>query len=151
MEKAGSLLGPLIKSLGIADSVRLTRLMNDWNKLFEEPLSSHMSPSKLYEGELLLNVDSPIWMQQLNFCKRDLLTKLIPYEVRDIRFRIGRITKKRQNTSDSQEFAEISSEDESFVTHLVSFLGDDGLKESVRKAAEKSLRAAKPRKKGTAR
>lgn len=150
-EKADSFFGPLIKSLGIADGVQLTQLKSDWNKIFEKTLSSHMAPSKLSEGELLLNVDSPIWIQQLNFCKKDLLTKLGPYGVQGIRFRLGRITEKRRNTPPAEELAEISPEDASFVTELISDLGDDGLKESVKKAAEKSLRAAKPRKKRAAR
>jgi hypothetical protein len=151
LEKADSLLGPLIKRLGIAEGVRLARLRNDWGRIFKEPLLSHMSPSKLSEGELLLNVDSPIWMQQLNFYKKDLLAKLVPYGVREIRFRIGRIREKIQHFSAVEELEEISSEDDSFVTRLVSGLEDEGLKESVRKAAEKSLRAAKPRKKGKGR
>ncbi len=91
MEKAGSLLEPVVKRLGIESGVRLSRIKNDWHTLFEKPLSLHMSPSRLTGGELLLNVDSPIWIQQLNFLKKEILKKLSRYGVREIRFRIGKV------------------------------------------------------------
>jgi hypothetical protein len=141
MEKAGSLLGPVVKRLGIESGVRLSRIKNDWHTLFNKPLSLHMSPSKLTEGELLLNVDSPMWVQQLNFLKKEITAKLSGYGVREIRFRIGKISPLRPPEDSSRKLMELSSEDTRFINGLVDTIDDTELRNAVRRAAEKSLRA----------
>jgi len=141
MEKAGSLLGPLVKRLGIESGVRLSHIKNDWHTLFGNPLSLHMSPSKLTEGELLLNVDSPIWIQQLNFCKREIKAKLGAYGVREIRFRIGKVAMLSTANEKRRELPELSSEDAGFIDCLAEKIVDSELRSAVRGAAEKSLRA----------
>lgn len=143
MEKAGSLLGPVVKRLGIESGVRLSRIKNDWHNLFERPLSLHMSPSRLTEGELLLNVDSPIWIQQLNFLKKEILAKLSGHGVREIRFRIGKVSHVRNSEETCQKPSELSSDDASFIECLVNQISDAELRNAVRAAAEKSLRTKK--------
>lgn len=143
MEKAGSLLGPVVKRLGIESGVRLSRIKNDWHSLFERPLSLHMSPSRLTEGELLLNVDSPIWIQQLNFLKKEILAKLSGHGVREIRFRIGKVSHVRNSEETCQKPSELSSDDASFIECLVNQISDAELRNAVRAAAEKSLRTKK--------
>jgi hypothetical protein len=142
VKRTGSLLGPIIKRLGIEDGVRLIRIKNDWHKLFDRPLAIHMSPSRLSEGELLLNVDSPMWIQQLSYYKREIINKLSFYGVRDVRFRIGKIVSKKEGRS-AGPLTEISSEDRIFISGLVSGISDGELKEAVKGAAEKSLRRKK--------
>ena len=63
MKKAEAVLGPMLKRLGIESGVKLERVRKDWNDIFDHDLVSHMYPALLKEGELLLNVDSPVWMQ----------------------------------------------------------------------------------------
>ncbi len=143
MEKAGSLLGPVVRRLGIESGVRLAQIKNDWLTLFEKPVSLHMSPSRLTEGELLLNVDSPIWIQQLNFFRKEILKKLSRYGVREIRFRIGRVSPVKAREETSPRPSELSSEDARFIECLVDRIGDTELKNAVRAAARKSLRTKK--------
>lgn len=143
MEKAGSLLGPVVKSLGIESGVRLSRIKNEWHTLFNKPLSLHMSPSKLTEGELLLNVDSPVWVQQLNFLKKEITAKLSGHGVREIRFRIGKVSPLRPPEDNSPKLPELSSEDTRFIDGLVDAIDDTELRNAVRRAAEKSLRTKK--------
>ncbi len=140
MEKADSLLGPLLRNLGIEEGVRLARLKNDWHTIFEKPISLHTSPSRLSEGELLLNVDSPIWIHQLSFCKGAIIEKLGAYGVRDVRFRIGKIPQKKQREQHARRAVQLSSDDALFISELTSGIGDEELKEAVRGAAEKSFR-----------
>lgn len=143
MKSTGTLLGPIVKRLGIEEGVRLIRIRNDWHTIFDSPLSLHMSPSILSEGELLLNVDSPIWIQQLSYYKREILTKLSTYGVRDVRFRVGRITREKQLRQSTAAITELSSEDALFISGLVSDIRDDELKKAVKGAAEKSMRRGK--------
>jgi hypothetical protein len=143
MEKAGSLLGPVVKRLGIESGVRLSRIKNDWRTLFDKPLSLHMSPSKLTDGELLLNVDSPMWVQQLNFYKKEITAKLSGYGVREIRFRIGKVSPLKPLEEHSRKPSELSSEDARFIDGIVDAIDDAELRNAVRRAAEKSLRTKK--------
>ena len=143
MEKAGSLLGPVVKRLGIESGVRLSRIKNDWQTLFDKPLSLHMSPSRLTEGELLLNVDSPVWVQQLNFYKREITEKLSGHGVRAIRFKIGKVSPVRPREEKGRKLSELSVEDTRFIEGLVETIDDTELRNAVRSAAEKSLRTRK--------
>ncbi len=145
METAGSLISPLLRRLGIDEEVRLRRIRNDWHTLFEKPLSQHMSPSKLLEGDLLLSVDSPAWMQQLGFCKKEILKKLEAYGIKDLRFRIGRVSQKNSPESPNSAPVELSREEALFISELLSGVNDDVLRESIKKSIEKSLLTARPR------
>jgi hypothetical protein len=147
MERAETLLTPLLKRLGIDEDVRLARVKNDWHSIFDKPLSSHMSPSRLLEGELLLNVDSPIWMQQLGFCKNEILSKLKKYGVRDLRLRVGKVSTKTKDLKgpETSKIKELPAEEVTFLDQLVSAINDDELKGAIRNAAERSFRAKKPR------
>jgi hypothetical protein len=142
VEKAASLLAPMIKRLGLSAGVHLGRIRGEWHALFGPTLSAHMSPSKLAEGELLLNVDQPIWMQQLTFHKRQIVEKLGPYGVKDVRFRIGRIHRMKTPGRPSRVPEELSSEDAAFVNTLVSGVDDENLRQAIRRAVEKSLRCS---------
>jgi Dna[CI] antecedent, DciA len=146
VEKAGSLLTPLLRRLGINEDVRLHRIRNDWHILFEKPLSVHMSPSKLFEGDLLLSVDSPVWMQQLGFCKKEILKKLNAYGVKDVRFRIGRVFQKSGRDSSVCTPQELSPEENRFISDLGSGIEDEMLRESICRAMEKSFLKSKARK-----
>ena len=85
MQRADSLLKPVIRDLGIEDSLRLAEIRRNWTVLFSEPVSSRMFPSFLSRGELVLTVDSPVWLQQLNLCKGDILLKLRASGIRESR------------------------------------------------------------------
>jgi hypothetical protein len=142
VEKASHALSPLIRRLGLTAGVRLGRIRSEWDTLFGPTLSMHMSPSKLAEGELLVNVDQPIWMQQLTFHKRQIVEKLRHHGVRDVRFRIGRIYRVRTPGPVVREPAGLSAEDASFVETLVSDVDDEDLRQAIRSAAEKSMRCS---------
>lgn len=142
MNRASSVLGPIIRRLGIGDGVMLARIKNDWHTIFEKTLSLHMSPSRLSEGELLLNVDPPIWIQQLTYHKAAILKKLSPYGIKTVRFRAGKISKDRHKPVVPDAPAELSTEEAAFISDLVSEIGDDELRNSVRGAAEKAMKAS---------
>ena len=135
MQKASSLLEPLIAKLGIAEGVRLARLKTDWDSIFEKPLSLHMWPSKYSEGTLLLNVDSSVWIHQLSYHRNAILEKLRTYGVRDIRFRVGKLSRRTTQPRDARRVREMSGEDSSFLASLASGIGDAELREAIKSAA----------------
>lgn len=139
MKKAEAVLGPMLKRLGIESGVRLERIRHDWFDIFEASLAAHMYPAVCTENELLLNVDSPAWMQQFSYFKKDMLRKLAPYGITDVRFRIGKVQKKNKQQLPARKKRPLSDDDISFASGVVSGITDAQLKESIRKAIEKSL------------
>jgi hypothetical protein len=64
--------------------------------------------------------------------------------VQDIRFRLGRIPQKKQKTSHVRKATELTRENVFFITELLSDISDESLKETIKKAVEKSLTSKKP-------
>ena len=145
MYRADSLLKLFIKDLGIEDGIRLSEIKRHWNALFNEPLSLHMAPSLLARGELLLTVDSPVWLQELNFYRQDILKKLGSYGVSAIRFRLGRVSAKAKSGARNQRATvkRLSSAEQTFIQETVAEIRDEGLKESLTVIMEKAITSGK--------
>ncbi|MGB9715518.1 MAG: DciA family protein [Thermodesulfovibrionales bacterium] len=141
MKKAGELILPFIKNLGIEDNIRLNEIKKDWDSLFKEPLSFHIYPFRLSEGEILINVDSPVWMQELKYYRDDIVKKLNGYGVKEVRFKIGRVSRRKISNLKSQisNVRRLTAEELSYVEKTVSQISDDKLKETVKKAMVKAL------------
>jgi len=139
VKKTGAVLGPLLKNLGLESGVRLVRIRHDWYGLFDEQITSHLFPVSFSDRELLLHVTSPIWMQQFSYHKSEIIKKLSAYGVQNIRFRLGRIPQKKQETSPVRKSPGLTSENRFFITELLSDIRDEKLKETIKKAVEKSL------------
>ena len=143
MKKAGAVLDPLLKNLGLESSVRLARIRQDWYKIFDGQITPHLFPFSFTDRELLLHVSSPIWMQQFSCYKQEIIRKLDPYGVQNIRFRLGRIPQINQ-VSPATKARELTPENKSFIAELLSDIGDEALKTTIKKAVEKSLTSKKP-------
>lgn len=145
MKRVVDLLLPLVKDLGIEDNIRLTEIKKSWYSLFKDPLSSHMWPSKLSEGEILLNVDSPVWLQELNYYKEDIIKKLNSYGIKEVRFRLGRVSTRTMSEVKSQKskVRRFSTEEISYIDNAVSEITDPELRETVRRAIEKAIASNK--------
>jgi hypothetical protein len=142
VKKVGVLIPRLIKGLGLEEAMRLELIRKEWSTIFREPLSLHMAPSLLKSGELLISVDSPVWLQQISLFKADILKNLRTFDVREVRFRIGRVrTKKRgQDETPPREKNPLGRDALHEIDDTVSGLKDTGLRESVRRAMEQSFR-----------
>jgi len=144
VKKTGAVLGPLLRNLGLESGVRLVRIRNDWHKIFDEQFASQLFPVSLSDRELLLNVASPIWMQQCTYHKSEIIKKLSAYDVQNIRFRLGRIPQKKQAVLPPRKTSELTPENRHFISELLSDVNDESLQEAIKKALEKSLTAKKP-------
>ena len=143
MNSVDSLLTPFIRELGIEDGVRLAEIKRNWHNLFNKPLSHHMSPSMLSRGEILLNVDSPVWLQELQYYKDDILKKMRSYGVKAVRFRIGRVSKMSEVRSQKSEVRKPTHEELSYIEDTVSKIDDKALRETVRRTIEKAITSNK--------
>jgi hypothetical protein len=145
VKKVGSLCVPFIRELGIQDAVRLAAVKRDWDTIFSQPLSSHMSPCTLSHGEILLNVDSPVWLQELQYYKKEILGKLRSYGITSMRLKIGRVSRNmsRDKRHKESRFKTLTAEEISLVEDAVSQIDDEELRATLQKAMKRSLSARK--------
>ncbi|MCC6346653.1 MAG: DUF721 domain-containing protein [Nitrospirales bacterium] len=127
--------------MGLEEKVRLASLQKEWRNLFGEPLSLHTYPAEIKEGELLINVDSPVWMQQLKFYKQEVAGKLQAYHIKNVRFRHGAVYRARGNAperSTTKEPPPLSAREREWIDQTLSAVQDTDLREGFRKALEKA-------------
>lgn len=111
-----------------------------WEALFKGPLSEHTTPQGLKDGVLLVVVDSPAWIQQLNYLKPDIISKLAGFGIRDLKFRLGTVRKKQSCTVAPSRYIRGPSEEErAMMEELTKGIDNPELSESIRRAAFKSL------------
>ncbi|MEW6001744.1 MAG: DUF721 domain-containing protein [Nitrospirota bacterium] len=150
MKKVDSLLIPIIRNLGINEGLRLAEIKKNWYELFNEPLSSHISPLKLSQGKILLQVDSPVWLQELNFYEEELIKKLSPHGVKAVRFRLGRVPTKARGKLKGQYHTKsivksLTKEELTFIEDRVSRIKDPDLRVRIKRAMEKSIQHETPK------
>ncbi|MEW6052176.1 MAG: DUF721 domain-containing protein [Nitrospirota bacterium] len=143
MKRADSLLAHLIRDLGLQEGVALARMKKEWHVLFQKPLVHHITPAHLSEGELLLYVDSPVWLQELNFFKHEIVRKLNSYGVREVRFRLGRNPGNERSTARQGRSVRVRKHlhesEQEFVDSSVSDIHDASLKAAVKVAMQKAI------------
>jgi hypothetical protein len=145
LEKADSAIYSLVKDLGMENALRLYHIKASWGAIFQEPLSLHTSPSKFTDGVLIINVDSPVWLQQINFYKTNIIKKLSRFGVKDIRLKLGRVNDQADRIKKDQHAQSVHHEitdeaDISFIEDVVSSIKDTELRESIIQAIRKGLR-----------
>lgn len=138
MERADSALSQLVKDLGMESALRLHRIKARWDSLFGAPLSSHIYPSRLDKGQLLINADSPAWLQQTSFYKADMLEKLGPFGVKDIRLRIGPV--RRRPLRHPHHERPLPEADSPLIEDLLRTVHDEELRESIRRVLRRWAR-----------
>ncbi|MDA8339942.1 MAG: DUF721 domain-containing protein, partial [Nitrospiraceae bacterium] len=145
-KKVGSLLYSIFRNLGIEDKIKLSSMQEEWHNLFTEPLSLHIYPVDMKDGELIINVDSPAWLGQLKFFKQDIIKKLHAYNINSVKFKHGRVYQKKTRNPESyselraKKSKPISDSDLEWIDQTISNIQDTDLKESIKKTIEKSLR-----------
>ena len=143
LNRVDSLLTPFIREFGIEDGVRLADIKRNWYNLFNKPLSYHMSPSMLSGNEIVLNVDSPVWLQELKFYKEDIIKTLSLYGVKAVRFKLGRVSKKSGVRSQKSRVKSLNDSEHSFIEEIVSHLKDEPLRAVVKTAIKKAIEKGK--------
>jgi len=145
VKRADSLLAPLIKNLRLEDALKLGRIKSGWQDIFEKPVSTHTLPVMLKAGELLVNVDSPVWMQQLNFLKDKMTDKLQGYGVKAVRLRLGRVVLwEKEKKAEAPLYKAITADDRSYIERTISAIQDNELRNRIERAIEKSISFKRP-------
>ena len=72
----GGILQDLLQRRGMSERLREYRAWQVWNETVGPQIAAHAQPCGIRDGVLELKVDQPVWMQQLQLMKPQLLAKL---------------------------------------------------------------------------
>ncbi len=72
----GNILESLLKETPYGSMIEKHRLFEHWESLVGPALSARVRPQKIMGKTLVLEVDHPAWIQELQFLKSDILSKI---------------------------------------------------------------------------
>ena len=75
-EQVGSLLKELLKQPGLGEQITRHQAWLVWDQLVGEQIAARARPLRLRKGVLEVQVDHPVWMQQLQLMKPQILEKI---------------------------------------------------------------------------
>lgn len=125
----------IIKNLGLYENFRLELIKNDFKTIFPSPLCEHISPSFLKKSQLLIAVDSHEWLNEIGCHKDKIEGRLSGYGVKSVRFKLGRVFRKKNPPPVKISSVKIPDDVMEVVTNSIK----DG---EVRKALLKAVRAS---------
>jgi len=76
VERIGDLLETSLKRLDLNSRLEDYGVWTIWNQAVGAAIARNAQPEKLRNGTLMVKVSSPVWMQQLQFMKEMIATKL---------------------------------------------------------------------------
>ncbi len=75
-ERIGSVLGNLLKDLGLEKRIKEQELIINWEKIVGNNIAENTKPFKIEGAKLFLKVKSSSWRNELFYLKKELITKL---------------------------------------------------------------------------
>ncbi|HEB76096.1 MAG TPA: DUF721 domain-containing protein [Nitrospirae bacterium] len=140
MEPLTGGLSEIIKELGLYEGLKLEFLRRDFSTIFPPPMGEHIHPSSLRRGQLLVVVDSHVWLNELRLHENEMLKRLSGYGVESIRFKLGRVySKKGRGTAARPSTADCSIPEE-VLNDVESKIRDPHVRESLLGAIRSSMR-----------
>jgi len=73
----GGIIPAVMKSLGLDQQRRLSELAGEWEQIVGADIARHTRPGRLEQGELLVFVDSSVWLSELaRYGRKEMVEKL---------------------------------------------------------------------------
>jgi len=149
--KAGDLLDSLLQGWGLNERLQQYRAVLIWNDVVGPQIAARTRPERIRDNVLEVCVDQPVWMQQLQLLKPQLLAKLNARlgdaPLRDIFLKRGRITAPAATgatpTAPSWRTMILSSEEESELQNLLAGIDDQELRRELKSLLVKQLKLEK--------
>lgn len=76
MESLGAAIAKMLKLYKIEKPVRQNEALFIWSEVVGEVIAKHAQPEKIAYSKLIVRVDSPVWRNELNFRKSEILKQL---------------------------------------------------------------------------
>lgn len=75
-EMVGSLFDAYFRSIGQLTRYKYELALNSWPSVVGQRVAAHTAPVRCDDGVLMVHVDSPAWHNELQYMKRDIVTRL---------------------------------------------------------------------------
>lgn len=139
MQRIGSVLKKFVSDYGLETGLTSTTIRNQWIRLVGQTIAEHTSPDVIKGKTIFIIVDTPQWLHHVSFYKQEILEKLKPYKITNVRFKLGRmpeITDVRQEIDNIS----LSEEDSRYIENTVKNIKDTELREKFRTLLANALK-----------
>ncbi len=143
MQPLHDILKKFVKEQGLEGGAVMKTIGNHWSRIVGETIAAHTSPDIIRGKTLTLIVDSPQWMHHLGFYKEEILKKLQQYNIKEIRFRQGKLPEIKDKVPDEEPDVNLSDDDVRYIENTVRNIDDEELKKSFRKLIAHGLTKGK--------
>jgi len=75
-EPISRIINDVLATGKLGDSRQVAELWGEWGKIVGDDIAEHCFPEKINGDRLYINVDSPVWCQQLDLLKEELKEKI---------------------------------------------------------------------------
>lgn len=128
MHSLHNILKTFVRDYGLEGGVVLNTIQSRWADFVGQTIALHTFPDTIKGKVLTLTVDTPQWMHHLSFFKEEIVAKLNPYNVEEIRFKIGRLPEKTKKPLKDED-VNLSEDDLRYLENTLKGLKDQELKE----------------------
>ena len=80
----GKILENVVRDLGLAKKMSEQRAVVEWPEVVGRRIAEHARAVRVDRGRLFVQVDSPVWSQELSMMKRDILRQMNDRIGRDV-------------------------------------------------------------------
>lgn len=129
MQKIGYFIPHIINNLGIENAVKLRLLRDKWDKIFEGSVKEHTFPKEIKDDTVVVIVNSSAWLNELSLLKEEFLKRLIPFGIKDVHFKFGKIYRSNNTYKNINRKEKISSEQEKWLNETLNKVTDQDIKE----------------------
>lgn len=150
MESLGDILARVMEGEALERKLKHPAVFRNWARIVGPLLARRCWPVSVRKGVLLVRVAGPVWMQELQFQKTELLKKVTeaagPGQIEDIRFTLrgARSAASKRGMACVQEpFEEksLNPDEKQWVEKTSKSIEDPALRNSFKRILEHHLRA----------
>ena len=76
MQHIGGALKKLIKTAGLEKGIAQQKALEIWSEIVGETVSKNTEPISIEHGSLNIKTATPVWRQELQFQKKNIIEKL---------------------------------------------------------------------------
>lgn len=148
-ELLASLLRKSFDGTGLGERLKDLAIWQHWEQVVGAAIARRARPLRLSGGVLTVVVGSAPWMQQLNFMKADLVSRLNSRlgeeRVREIVLKSGRVAEEEKDAGDHPvAVRQLSDDERAWIEHQIGELADEELRRQLRSLMESHYRHTPP-------
>lgn len=132
MQRVGNILRQFIRDYGLEGGLTLEKIKAEWVSLVGDTIAAHTCPQTMRGKTIFITVDTPQWMHHLDFYKQEILEKLKPYKVEEVRFKLGKLSENLGTELRTGGIYQPTEEDAQYIENTIRSIKDEELKERFR-------------------